>query len=146
MPRIVKSLLTLSKDRNPKTYAAIASLCCNLYSVRMCLRWSSWIRKVSASTYKGKIWTSLPKNADSNIAALRKCRNEESFQLFGREQKLLPKQQKNQRFEFAFKDTKIPRSRPSSLVNTQSGEEQSRDDLQLPTGTSASRHISRPST
>lgn len=88
----------------------------------------------------------VKKNADSNIAALRKCRNEESFQLFGREQKLLPKQQKNQRFEFAFKDTKIPRSRPSSLVNTQSGEEQSRDDLQLLTGTSASRHISRPST
>lgn len=76
------------------------------------------------------------KTADSTIAELRKCRNEESFHLTWSRAEITSQTAKTkiQGSEFTFKDAKAPRSRPSRRLQALIGE-QSRDDL-LPTAKS----------
>jgi hypothetical protein len=138
MPRIVQSLLTLSKDRDPKTYRDSKSLLIAIcdFQFIFCLRVLKVILSNTDSLSKylqGKDVDVITakKTADSTIIALRKCRNEESFQLVWSRAEIASQTVKKniQGSEFTFKDAKVPRSRPSRRLQALIGE-QSSNDLQ----------------
>ena len=86
MERIVKALLTLSSDKDPKTLsesrALLAAICDWEFIFGLCLLKVILSNTSSLSRYlQGKtvVVISARRNADMTIQTLRQCRNEESF-------------------------------------------------------------------
>ncbi|KAK6191009.1 hypothetical protein SNE40_002759 [Patella caerulea] len=120
LPRIMKALLQLAKDRDAKTYTdsrALLNAVCDfdfmfgLVVLKVILSNTS-----SLSSYlqcKSIDVISAKKNADSTIATLQKCRNDQHFELAWKQSEKLSEDVKAVLEDTAreFKDARLPRTR-----------------------------------
>ena len=133
MERIVKALLTLSADKDPKTYSesrALLTAICDLeFIFGLCLlkvilsNTSSLCRYLQGKTVDV---ISARRNADMTVQTLRQCRNEESFssvwQLASAMGLKIKKWLTNSEFEL--REARAPRQTPSLRLQALVGERQ----------------------
>lgn len=131
IPKIIKALLALSRDRDPKTYNDSNSL---LYA--MCdfqFVFGLVVLKVILSNtdalsryLQGKKMdvVTARKTADAMIKTLSGCRNKETFDLMWSRADIVVQQIKKEieGTEFTFKDAKVPRTKPSRRLQALVGE------------------------
>ena len=131
MERIVKALLTLSSDKDPKTYsesrALLTAICDWEFIFGLCLLKVILSNTSSLSRYlQGKTVdvTSARRNADMTIQTLRQCRNEESFnsvwQIASAMGLKIKKWLTNSQFEL--REARAPRQTPSRRLQALVGE------------------------
>ncbi|XP_071826952.1 zinc finger MYM-type protein 1-like [Apostichopus japonicus] len=120
MTRIIKALLTLSEDRDPKTYSdsrALLNAVCDfefvfgLYVFKLILSNTS-----SLSQYlqgKSVDVISAKRSADATKQTLKDCRNDEMFELVWKQAELLGNNIKEciADTDYEFKEPKLPRAR-----------------------------------
>lgn len=137
--RIVKALLTLSADKDPKTYSesrALLTAICDLeFIFGLCLlkvilsNTSSLCRSLQGKTVDV---ISARRNADMTIQTLRQCRNEESFnslwQLASAMGLKIKKWLTNSEFEL--REARAPRQTPSLRLQALVGERQTQLTLE----------------
>ena len=131
MERIVKALLTLSSDKDPKTYsesrALLTAICDWEFIFGLCLLKVILSNTSSLSRYlQGKTVDviSARRNADMTIQTLRQCRNEESFnsvwQIASAMGLKIKKWLTNSQFEL--REARAPRQMPSRRLQALVGE------------------------
>lgn len=131
MERIVKALLTLSSDKDPKTYsesrALLTAICDWEFIFGLCLLKVILSNTCSLSRYlQGKTVDviSARRNADMTIQTLRQCRNEESFnsvwQIASAMGLKIKKWLTNSQFEL--REARAPRQTPSRRLQALVGE------------------------
>ena len=131
MERIVKALLTLSSDKDPKTYsesrALLTAICDWEFIFGLCLLKVILSNTSSLSRYlQGKTVDviSARRNADMTIQTLRQCRNEESFnsvwQIASVMGLKIKKWLTNSQFEL--REARAPRQMPSRRLQALVGE------------------------
>lgn len=131
MERIVKALLTLSSDKDPKTYsesrALLTAICDWEFIFGLCLLKVILSNTSSLSRFlQGKTVDviSARRNADMTIQTLRQCRNEESFnsvwQIASAMGLKIKKWLTNSQFEL--REARAPRQTPSRRLQALVGE------------------------
>ena len=139
--RIVKALLTLSSDKDPKTYPESRALLTAIYDWEfifgLCLL--KVILSNTSSLYRylqGKTVDviSARRNADMTIQTLRQCRNEESFnsvwQIASAMGLKIKKWLTNSQFEL--REARVPRQTPSRRLQALVGEHAQRQTQLTP--------------
>ncbi|XP_015750834.1 PREDICTED: uncharacterized protein LOC107330786 [Acropora digitifera] len=131
VPRIMEALVTLSKDRDPKTYSESNSLLhsiCDfefvygLMVLKLILSNTDNLSRYLQGEQMDVI--TAKKTADAVVKTLSNCRNEESFTLMwshadGIAQKIKIGIEGTQ---FTFRDAKVPQTRPSRRLQSLTGE------------------------
>lgn len=131
MERIVKALLTLSSDKDRKTYSesrALLNAICDLEFVfGLCVlrvilsKTSSLCRYLQGKTVKV---ISTHRNANLTIQTLRQCRSEERFKSVWQLASAMGLKMKNwlTNSQFELQETRAPRQTPSCHLQTLVGE------------------------
>lgn len=131
MQKIIKALLILAKDKDPKTYTdstALLNAICDFEFVFGLLLLKVILSNTnSLSRYlQGKSMDVITakRNADLTIKTLRECRNEDNFELLWKRAQIFCDKIKEEIKEtrFTFKDAKAPRRRPSRRLQALVGE------------------------
>ena len=125
MPKIMKALLTLSRDRDPKTYndsnSLLHSMCdfqfvFGLVVLRVILSNSDNLSRYLQGKKMDVV--AAKKTVDAVMKTLNECRNQESFDLMWSRADIMAQQIKEEieGTEFTFKDANVPRTKPSRQI------------------------------
>ena len=125
VPKIMKAVLALSRDRDPKTYNDSNSLLHSIGDFQFVF--GLVVLKVilyntdSLSRYlQGKKMdvVAAKKTVDAVMKTLNECRNQESFDLMWSRADIMAQQIKEEieGTEFTFKDANVPRTKPSRQI------------------------------
>ena len=131
VPRIMEALVTLSKDRDPKTYnesnSLLHSICdfefvYGLMFLKLILSNTDNLSRYLQGEQMDVI--TAKKTADAVVKTLSNCRNEESFtQMWSHADVIAQKIRIGiEGTKFTFRDAKVPRTRPSRRLQGLTGE------------------------
>ncbi|XP_068697354.1 zinc finger MYM-type protein 1-like [Montipora capricornis] len=126
----MEALVTLSKDRNPKTYSESNSLLHSIcdfefvYGLMVLKLILSNTDNLSRYLQGEQMDVTTAKTADAVVKTLSNCRNEESFTLMWSHADVIAQKIKIgiEGTQFTFRDAKVPRTRPSRRLQSLTGE------------------------